>query len=550
MFKKQGKPNGKDIIELSSRNFILILLSFIIFQPSILSQATKNANCDLLIKNASLFDGHKNRGIVDIAVRNGSIIWIAKSSEGFTAVETIDGTGKYIVPGLINSHVHLWDQKDLKTALQAGIFAVIDLHSSEGPDEAFRQLRDSANYANYYSAGYAATVPKGHPTQIFPIETINDSVSPSLFVEHRIKKGADLIKIVSGNIKPGSLWYGNPSLDYKQIEQIIKAAKNWNKKTVVHVSQVEETVKIAKMGVDGFAHLWSYNDSATDKQLKFLKSKKVFIIPTALIQKRAWDIIEKNPGGDHPFKGSLSTMPTVYKEIGRLHAAGITIIAGTDPPSYGINHHDDLLEELAIYSKAGLPGEAVLRTATGNPSAAFQLDGIGTINEGQKANFMLLNSDPLASISALKDIDAIWKNGVKVRSSANAQEPSLYQTIARMDSLLFVAFNNCDTAASKEFFTRDLEFYHDKGGLTRFEENMQSIRKRCSSDYKVRRELVPGTMEVFPIKDYGAIQLGSHRFYFTAKGEAEKLDGTFRFVHVWKNENGRWRIARVVSFDH
>lgn len=136
-------------------------------------------------------------------------------------------------------------------------------------------------------------------------------------------------------------------------------------------------------------------------------------------------------------------------------------------------------------------------------------------------------------------------------SGASAQQPEkLYQTIASMDSLLFEAFNKCDTVAAKEFFTKDLEFYHDKGGLTRYEENMRSIYKRCTSNYIVRRELVPGTIEVFPIKDYGAIQLGSHRFYIKNKGEAEQLDGTFRFVHVWRNENGRWKIARVVSFDH
>jgi hypothetical protein len=135
--------------------------------------------------------------------------------------------------------------------------------------------------------------------------------------------------------------------------------------------------------------------------------------------------------------------------------------------------------------------------------------------------------------------------------STNAQQQEgLFQTIARMDSLLFEAFNKCDTVASKDFFTKDLEFYHDKGGLTRYEENMRSIHKRCLGNYVVRRELVPGTLEVFPIKDYGAIQLGSHRFYIRNKGEAEILDGTFRFVHIWKNENGRWKIARVVSFDH
>jgi hypothetical protein len=135
--------------------------------------------------------------------------------------------------------------------------------------------------------------------------------------------------------------------------------------------------------------------------------------------------------------------------------------------------------------------------------------------------------------------------------TVNAQQPdSLYQTIKQMDSLLFDAFNKCDTAASKSFFTNDLEFYHDKGGLTGYEENMRSIRKRCSASYTVRRELVQGTLEVFPVKEYGAIQVGSHRFYFRNKGEKEQLDGTFRFVHVWKNENGKWKIARVVSFDH
>lgn len=84
-------------------------------------------------------------------------------------------------------------------------------------------------------------------------------------------------------------------------------------------------------------------------------------------------------------------------------------------------------------------------------------------------------------------------------SNTNAQQPdSLYQKIKQMDSLLFDASNKCDTVASKTFFTNDLEFYHDKGGLTGYDENMRSIRKRCSASYTVRRELVQGT-EVFPL---------------------------------------------------
>lgn len=130
------------------------------------------------------------------------------------------------------------------------------------------------------------------------------------------------------------------------------------------------------------------------------------------------------------------------------------------------------------------------------------------------------------------------------------ENKALWDTILRMDSIFFKAFNECDTATSKEMFTKDLEFYHDRGGLTNYEENLTSIRHRCTGDHIVRRELLPGTTEVFPVKDFGAIQLGSHRFYFTPKGGKEQLDGTFRFVHVWKNENGVWKISRVVSFDH
>lgn len=381
---------------------------------SLAQNLTKN-QCDLLIKQVGLFDGVEDKGIVDIAIKNGSIIWISPHIKNFSSQETIDGKGKYIIPGLINAHVHLWNKTDLQVALQVGVFAVIDLHSSEGPDDAFRKLRDSANYASYYSAGYAATVPKGHPTQLFPIETINDSISPAQFVDHRIDKGADLIKIVSGSLRPGSLWYSNPSLNYDQVNAITQAAKSRNKMVLVHVSQIDETVKIAAMGVDGFAHLWSYNDVATDEQLKKLKEKNIFIIPTALIQERAWKTVENNPNEKNEFKGSLSEMPVVYKEIERVYKAGITIVAGTDPPGYGINYTDDLLAELNIYARAGLSNKEVLKTATGNPAGVFHfLNGLGLVREGTKANFILLNSNPLTSLSALKEINTIWKNGEKV----------------------------------------------------------------------------------------------------------------------------------------
>ena len=126
----------------------------------------------------------------------------------------------------------------------------------------------------------------------------------------------------------------------------------------------------------------------------------------------------------------------------------------------------------------------------------------------------------------------------------------LHKTIASMDSLFFHAFNSCDVETSKSLFTEDLEFYHDAGGLTDYLQNIRSIEQRCSRETKVRRELVEGSLQVFPIKDFGAIEIGSHRFYYTEKGKQEQLDGTFKFVHIWKNVNGKWKMCRVISYDH
>ena len=126
--------------------------------------------------------------------------------------------------------------------------------------------------------------------------------------------------------------------------------------------------------------------------------------------------------------------------------------------------------------------------------------------------------------------------------------PELFAEIAHMDSVLFNAFNNRDTATLKTLFTTDLEFYHDKGGLTNYAQNMAAFRNTASANTDLRRDLIPGSLEVYEVKDFGAMQIGKHRFCHSENG---KLDcGTFKFVHIWKKKDGEWKISRVVSYDH
>lgn len=126
--------------------------------------------------------------------------------------------------------------------------------------------------------------------------------------------------------------------------------------------------------------------------------------------------------------------------------------------------------------------------------------------------------------------------------------PGLYREIAHMDSLLFNAFNSQDLATIAKLFDTNLEFYHDLGGLTNYEENIRAAKSNFSKNNGLRRVLVAGSMEVYPIKDYGAIQTGSHTFCHNENGKQDC--GTFKFVHVWQKKNDEWKLTRVISYGH
>ncbi len=126
----------------------------------------------------------------------------------------------------------------------------------------------------------------------------------------------------------------------------------------------------------------------------------------------------------------------------------------------------------------------------------------------------------------------------------------LYDTIAYLDSAFFNAFNTRNLDKLETLISENLEFYHDLGGVTDFNQNVGAFRKTFESDRRVRRELVRGTLEVYPIKEYGAVETGIHRFYATEKGQQEKLSSEAKFVQVWQNKDGKWKITRIISYGH
>lgn len=126
----------------------------------------------------------------------------------------------------------------------------------------------------------------------------------------------------------------------------------------------------------------------------------------------------------------------------------------------------------------------------------------------------------------------------------------LYDTIYHLDSSLYSAYNLRDLKSFMSYFSSDIEFYHDLTGKTNHKENYERFKTNFSKSTFMRRELLKGSLEVYPIKDFGAIEIGTHNFYQTNKGETEKLVAQPKFMHIWKKIGNNWKIIRIVSYDH
>jgi hypothetical protein len=120
---------------------------------------------------------------------------------------------------------------------------------------------------------------------------------------------------------------------------------------------------------------------------------------------------------------------------------------------------------------------------------------------------------------------------------------SLYDSIVAMDAQWEDAYNNCKLDVMEAVISEDLEFYHDQGGLMTSKQKLNEALKNniCG---KVKRQLKTGSIEVYPIKGYGAVEMGQHGFHNFKDSSPNHFS---KFVHIWKRTNGKWQITRVIS---
>ena len=136
-------------------------------------------------------------------------------------------------------------------------------------------------------------------------------------------------------------------------------------------------------------------------------------------------------------------------------------------------------------------------------------------------------------------------------------DPALFEALRKADGVLFEeGFNRCNMKALEELIHPDLEFLHDQSGRDNRESFFKAIRANICGNpaQKPLRRLVEGTLEAHPLSNqgklYGAVQLGRHDFYISEPGKEPRRTGTARFVHTWLLDGDRWKLYRVVSYDH
>jgi len=135
-----------------------------------------------------------------------------------------------------------------------------------------------------------------------------------------------------------------------------------------------------------------------------------------------------------------------------------------------------------------------------------------------------------------EDLDAI--------KSYKPTDIALQKKIEELDNIFFTAYNTCDLKQQAALISEDIEFFHDQGGLSTSKSDIIEAMKNniCG---KVTRELTKGSIEVYPIHNYGAIQMGYHKFFNNEEPDA--ISNPSRFITIWKNDNDTWQMTRIVS---
>lgn len=400
------------------------------------------------IVGAQVFDGHDLIGIRNVTIADGRIVRV--STDPADGTDTIDGTGATLLPGLIDAHVHT-NRESLALALQFGVTTELEMQGTN-TQENRGPISDDDTVADVRSAGFGITPPGGHPSELFPEDfrpgpppgarptgpppLMPFSTTPeqaAAFIPQLIERGSDYIKFMvdDGTVEGHPV----PMLDQATLNAGVAEAKRHGILTVAHALTLDATRMAIDAGIDGLVHL--FMDGPHDDEIVALaKEAGVFFVPCVVLDASMMGITgaeladdprvaaKLDADWDATLRSSFNHYPQgriddVLGSVKAMHDAGIDLLVGTDvsmalPFMGGLAHGASVHHELQYLVRAGLSPIEALRAATSTTARRFGLTDRGRVAEGARADLLLVDGDPTATISDTLNIRGVWRRGQRL----------------------------------------------------------------------------------------------------------------------------------------
>ena len=415
-----------------------------------------------IITNVRLVDGIHPPKVVDVRMENGRFAAFAGPGElPSTDATVVAGEGKFLVPGLWESHTHLMLGVDgsftekvtgvkagLQTYLSRGVTSVVDLGCPEDLMNVVRSelATQPPAYPAFYFAGPVLTGVNGWPLCMTCDHTSSWEVRPESSVEAMVEslnEKTDFIKIIYDGL-PGGTEKFPPAL----LERVIRAAHAQGKKVMVHVRSKNDLVEAVRAGADCIEHIFQPETPAqldeADEAARLMAEHQVFWCPTLVTYEQIGNLgsiayleqlreaglitlpelmqTKHNPFFNHGFpristEEALARVEYSMATLRLFAEAGVRLVAGSDV-AIAMSRPAALLREMQLFSRAGLDPAAIIRSATVHAAQRLGLpSGAGTFTPSAAADALLVKENPLVSIDALvrpEHVDTVFRAGVPV----------------------------------------------------------------------------------------------------------------------------------------
>lgn len=390
-----------------------------------------------------MFDGDSQGYKRDVAILvEGGVIQDIIGKYEVPSNYVIEDLGDlFVLPGLIDCHVHLvWNGSEdpnaimvheinEKTAIRAAEHAretlmhgVTTVRDVGGDYKAVFPVRDLIEEnvirgSRILASGNPLMMTGGH-CHDFGCE-VDGPHEARKGTRSMMKAGADLIKIMAGGGCYGK-WESpdSPQLTVEELSAIVEEAHHGMRKVAAHAEGLQCIINVVEAGVDTIEH----GNMMTAELAKIIAEKGIMVVPTISSFYLLATLGMERGVPDYARRKAQEILSGSYKVIQYAKEYGMQLAAGTDCGAPGYPH-GALVFELEVLVHAGLTPLEALVAATSNASKACGIEGdLGTIEPGKIADFIGVKNDPLISISALREVDTVVKNGIIEKRHGSGQE--------------------------------------------------------------------------------------------------------------------------------